>query len=275
MKIILLLLLIIIVVAAVLVWGNIHFDHTFRNDIKDSENQLKPRSQELLTELDLMDLPEPVQKYLRYVGAVNRPKVKNARIVFAGQMREKGKNYFQFTSEQFNFFEEPARLFFMKAKMFGMTVPGYHSYKNGKASMDIRLFGLFSVVKHSGIVMDKAETVTVFNDMCLLAPASLIDKNIQWQMINAETVKAIFTNKNISISAILYFTDKGQLVNFSSNDRTALPDMKQYTFSTPVSEYKNINGYNLMSSAEAVWQYPDGKFTYGKFVLKDVVYNYK
>jgi hypothetical protein len=35
------------------------------------------------------------------------------------------------------------------------------------------------VVDISGDMMFKAETVTFFNDMCFLAPATLIDKRIE------------------------------------------------------------------------------------------------
>ena len=57
--------------------------------------------------------------------------------------------------------------------MFGLPVLGYHDYQNAKANMDIRLLGLYAVVKAKGDEMNKAETVTVFNDMF---PATLIDK---------------------------------------------------------------------------------------------------
>lgn len=230
---------------------------------------------DLLTEADLQHLPQPVQRYLKYVGVLSKPKVKNVCIVFEGEMREKGKDWFPFTTVQYNFFEEPTRLFFMKAKMFGTTVSGYHHYIKANAVMDIRLFGLFSIVKKSGDEMNKAETVTLFNDMCLTAPATLIDKRIRWEPIDSSCAKAIFTNHGISISAMLYFNDKGQLVDFVSNDRTAVSEMKQYPFSTPCSNYKNFNGYNIMSEGDAVWHYPEGKFTYGKFILKEIEYNGK
>jgi len=264
---------VVIAIVAILAWGSLHFEKGYRSDISENQARIDSLTRELLTETDLIALPEPVQKYLRYVGVVNKPKVKNVRIVFEGQMRDKGKEYFPFTAEQYDFFDEPTRLFFMKGKMFGFTVPGYHKYSKGKATMDIRLFGLFSIVNHAGDVMNKAETVTLFNDMCLLAPATLIDKRIHWETINDSSSKAIFTNGDISISATLFFNRHGQLINFLSEDRTAISDMKQYPFSTPVSEYKNINGFNLMSSGEAVWHYPDGKFTYGKFTLKELEYN--
>ena len=55
------------------------------------------------------------------------------RIVFDGEMRVKGKDFFKLKAVQYNFFDEPTRLFFMKAKMFGVTLPGYHNYQNAHA----------------------------------------------------------------------------------------------------------------------------------------------
>jgi hypothetical protein len=264
---------VIILVAAVLFGGSIRFENRYKNDVKANLQRTNTLQTEILTEADLTPLPVPVQRYLLYAGVLNKPKVKNVRIVFEGQMRDKGKSYFPFTAEQYDFFDEPTRLFFMKAKMNGVIVPGYHRYVNATATMDIRLFGLFPVVKQSGEMMNKTETVTLFNDMCLMAPATLIDKRIQWQPIDSSSAKAIFTNHGISITATLYFNSEGQLINFLSNDRTAATDMKQHPFSTPVSEYKTMNGINVMSKGEAVYEYEDGKFTYGIFNLKEIKYN--
>jgi len=260
---------IIILVAIILNYGSYRFEKSYQKDVKENLQRTNMLTTDLLIEPDLLPLPEPVQRYLKYSGVVNKPKPKNMRIVFEGQMREKGKDFFPFTCEQYNSFDEPTRLFFMKAKMKGITVPGYHRYANASALMDIRLFGLFSVVKREGKDMDKAETVTLFNDMCLMAPATLIDKRITWQAMDSNSAKATFTNHGITIGAILYFNEKGQLIDFISTDR----DINHYAFSTPVSNYKNINGINIMTYGEAIWHYPDGKFVYGKFNLKEVEYN--
>ena len=188
-------------------------------------------------------------------------------------MREKGKDWFPFRSVQYNFFDDPTRLFFMKAKMFGLPVLGYHDYQYAAANMDIRLLGLYAVVKAKGAEMNKAETVTVFNDMCLMFPASLIDKRIEWTPIDSFSAKATFTNSGNTIAATLYFNETGQLVNFISDDRYVVGDMKQYRFSTPVKDYKLINGINVPTYGEATWHYPDGEFVYGTFNLKSIDYN--
>ncbi len=264
---------IVILIAALLSFTSHRFEQTYRKDVKENLQQNNPVTGELLTEKDIAGLPLPVQKYLRYAGVLNKPKVKSVRIVFQGQMRDKGKDWFDFTSEQYNFFDEPARLFFMKATMFGITVPGYHRYSKGSAVMNIRLFGIYPVVQKGGPVMDKTETVTLFNDMCLLVPSTLIDKRIQWQALTDSSVTATFTNHAVTIQAKLLFNKEGKLVNFISTDRTAVNEMKQYPFSTPVYSYRYSNGYNILSTGEAIWHYPEGDFSYGKFHVKSIEYN--
>lgn len=264
---------IIILITSILSFTGFRFENRFRNDVKENILHNNTITNELLTEKDIAHLPIPVQKYLRYAGVINKPKIKNVHILFEGRMRDKRKGWFSFTSEQFNFFDEPARLFFMKGKMFGITVPGYHCYHTATAIMDIRLFGIIPLIKKCGAVLNKTETVTFFNDMCLVAPAALIDENIKWQTINDYTVAATFTNHNISVKAELFFNEQYQLINFISHDRTDIGRMKQYPFITPVSGYKNFNGYKIMSYGESIWRYPGGDFTYGQFNLKSIEYN--
>ena len=263
----------IMLVAAGLAFSAWRFEQTYINDVQAGLARTRNLDAGVLTERDIQHLPAPVQRYLTYAGVLNKPKINRMRIVFTGEMRDRGKDWFTFQSEQHNFFDEPTRLFFMKGQFFGITVPGYHAYKNGSAAMQIKLFGLFPIVDVKGNELAKAETVTVFNDMCLMAPATLIDPRIQWEAIDNISAKAVFTNHGIRISAILQIDDQGRLTNFISDDRYAISDMKQYRFSTPLRDYKNFNGYNVGTYGEAVWHYPEGEFVYGKFNLKEISYD--
>ncbi len=264
---------IIVLLAAIATWGSSRFESTFIRDVKVHLQPAKSLKTELLTEADIQPLPQAVQKYLRYCGVVNKPKVNNVRIEMTGRMRSKKKDWFPFSVLQYNFFNDPARLFFMKGKMFGITVPGYHDYQQETARMNIRLFGLFPVAQASGAAMNKAETVTVFNDMCLMVPASLIDKRIEWMPVDSLSVKAIFTNGPNQIAATLYFNQQGKLINFISDDRTDVNEMMQYRFSTPVKEYMKMGEINIIKYGEAIWHYPEGEFVYGEFNLKSIEYN--
>jgi hypothetical protein len=263
---------IIVLLVAFATWSSQRFESTFSKDVKAQLLTTNNIQTDLLTEADIQSLPLPVQKYMRYCAVVNKSKVKNMKVIFDGEMRDKGKDFFKFTSVQYNFFDDPTRLFFMKGKMFGITVPGYHCYQNVTATMQIKLFGIINVVNIKGEILNKAETVRVFNDMCLMAPATLIDKRIEWTAIDSLSAKAIFTNGVNKITATLYFNEQGKLVNFTSDDRSAI-DMKQYRFSTPIKDYSELNGINIWKYGEAVWHYPDGDFVYGKFYLKSIEYN--
>ena len=124
--------------------------------------------------------------------------------------------------------------------------------------------------------MDQGETVTVFNDMCFMAPASLISEAIQWEAVDDLNVKAVFTNAGISISARLEFNLDGQLVNFYSNDRFLSKDGKSFEnlpWSTPISDYQEIDGRMIPTSGVTIWHYPDHEYPYGRFKVKEVRYN--
>lgn len=261
--------LILIVVIATL--SGQRFEESFRQDVKEllSSTASQP---DLLTEAELQHLPLPVRNYLRYTGVVGKQKVSGFYVSFEGEMRAKGKDFFPFVSEQYNRVDNPERLFFMEGRMFGVNIPGYHKYKEATASMHISLFGLLPLVKHTGEELNRTETVTLFNDMCLLAPGTLADPRITWVPMDEHTCKAVFRNQEISVSATLFFNEKGQLIDFLSPDRMEVSEMKNMVWSTPVSAYGTFNGVTIPSEAEAVWHYPEGKFTYGKFRLKHIQY---
>jgi hypothetical protein len=255
-------------------YGTWNFYRSYQNDVQLTTQQPLHFGHNLLTEADLLPLPRPVQKYLHYAGCVGKPKVNNFRIELTGRIRKNAQSdWMPFTTEQYNFMHTPTRLFYMKAAMKGLPVGGYHHYKNGKAVMDIRLFSLFRVQYQEGQEMDVAETVTFFNDMCCMAPATLIDPRIEWLEVRGNAVKAAFTHNQVTITAWLYFNDEGTLINFVSNDRYAADAGKKLPWSTPLSEPAEINGRRLATFAEAVYEYPEGPLTYGTFRITDVEYN--
>ena len=243
------------------------------------QKRLKPiTGSQILSPEDIRHLPELVQKYLRYVGAIGKPKIQNVRIVFDGSMKRNLKsNWMPIASRQYNFMDEPSRFFYIRAKMFGIPFDGLHVYAGNTATMQIKVASMFQVVDAKGDKMNHGETVTVLNDMCFMAPAALISKNIQWETIDSLKVKARYTNDKITVSAVLTFNEKGELVDFISGDRYYCEDGKtylSYPWSTPISNYSEIDGRKVPTHGETVWHIPDiGEFCYGKFDLKEIAYN--
>ena len=231
----------------------------------------------ILNETDIQDLPDPVQNYLRYTGAIGKPKVYDFRVVSSGEMKRKmGGNWMNIASEQHNFYSDYARLFYIESSLYGIPFNGLHKYIGNKATMQIKVASIFQVVDAKGEEMDQSETVTFLNDMCLFAPATLIDKNIQWEQVDPLTVKARFVNEGIAISATLYFNEKGELINFTSDDRYFTENGDEYInykWSTPVNRYEDSGGRKIATYGEAIWHTPEGEFSYAKFDLKEIEYN--
>lgn len=268
------LIILLVTIPALFEWN---FEKKYKRDVTENLSHTNNLAETLLTIEAISHLPEPVQRYIIYSGAINKPVLTNFKIKFEGRIRSDAHSaWMPFTTEQYNFIENPSRLFFMKANMKGLPVAGYHVFKNDLATMDIRLLSVFTVQYQDGMEMNVAETVTWFNDLCLYAPAALIDKRIHWEPIDRLQVKAIFQQEDINVAATLQFNEKGELINFVSEDRYRIlsnSDRKQIRFSTPVKNYIEVNGRKVPGFGEAVWHLPDGALTYGEFTCTDIEYN--
>jgi hypothetical protein len=229
-----------------------------------------------LTSGDLAGLPAPVRRYVERSGAVGRPPPQNMRVVFDADMyRKPGQAPMRSTAVQHTFFGRPARLFLMKARMFGLPVRALHVYRQEQATFTVRVASLVNMVDLRGAEISAAETVTVLNDLCLMAPGALADPRLAWTPVDDRTAVVTFANGPHRVAATLTFNDRDELVDFWSDDR---PDSSTGSFvpmrwSTPVSEYRDVNGLHLVHRGSAVYARPDGPFTYGVFTLRSIEYD--
>ncbi|HXH05323.1 MAG TPA: DUF6544 family protein [Vicinamibacterales bacterium] len=230
-----------------------------------------------VTERDLAHLPAPVQRYLRTAGVVGQPRVRTFRVRLHGRIRGgRTARWMPLRAEQYNVVEPAARLFYLNASMFGIPVQGYHRYLETSASMEVRAAALVPVARAAGPEMTRSETVTLFNDMCLMAPATLIGSSIEWETVDARTARARFTNAGHTIRAELFFNEAGELTNFVSDDRSAVSaggTMRPLRWSTPVAAYRRYGSIRLFSRGEGRWQEPDGEYVYIELIIDDVRYN--
>jgi hypothetical protein len=245
---------------------------------RDAAHDSGPTVPAIVVETDLAMLPEPVRNYLRATGVVGRPRVQNYRVQFCGRIRsDEHAAWMPFEAEQRSSVQPPSRLFLMDATIHGVPVQAFHRLIKGAATMRVRLLGALTLIDASGPAMDRSETVTLFNDMCVLAPGSLLEPSIKWQAINSRTARASFTNGKNTIAATLEFDSEGLLINFVSDDRSrASTDGRTFTpqrFSTPLRDYRRYRGWLLASHGEARFHPPKGEFSYGEFNVQDVQFN--
>lgn len=235
----------------------------------------------VVTEGDLASLPGSIAAYVRQSGAIGQPRVANFRATIFGRIRSTpAKPWMTFTGEQVNTFgTNPSRTFHMDATMAGSPVDVLHIYAQAAAAMTVKLFSMVPIANAYGPEMDRAETVTVFNDLVVLAPGAIVGAPIVWTTTDERHVNGSYTNGTQTVTAELTFNEQHELVNFISNDRTAVsPDGKTFTpqvWSTPISSYRTSHGHRFPAVAEARWHAspPTGEFAYIEFNVKDIAYN--
>ncbi len=234
------------------------------------------RLPEPLTLGELTGLPHPVRRYVERSGAIGRPRPQNMRVVMDANMyRQPGQAPMRARSVQYTFFGQPTRLFLMSARMFGLPVRALHVYRQQRATFTVRVASSVNMVDLSGEQISAAETVTVLNDLCLMAPGALVDHRLAWTPIDDRTAGVTFTNGPHTVTATLLFNDDDELVDFWSDDR---PDSGTGTFipmrwSTPVTAYRNDDGRHLIHHGAAVYHRPDAPFTYGDFTIRSIRYD--
>ena len=233
----------------------------------------------LVTDADLAHLPQPVAGYVRAAGAVGRPHVVGFRAAISGRIRAGAdKPWMGWIGEQTNTFgPSPSRVFFMDATMKGLPTDVLHVYVGPTATMQVRVASLMTVVDARGPEMDQAETVTLLNDLCVLAPAALVDAPIEWTPIDDHQVSATFTNVGQTVRAVLTFNDDHELVDFVSDDRLASSaDGRTFTpttWSTPIADYRSFDGRRLGALGQARWHPADGpSFDYLEFHVDGISY---
>lgn len=227
-----------------------------------------------VTEADLAPLPLLMQTYLRRMGVVGRAHVRNLRLTFRAEMRSSATSpWMPATATQYDFFDEPARLFHMKARRAGIPMDIYHRYVAGAATFQVRLAGLIPMVDKAGAALTHDETVTLMNDVLVMAPAAVVDLPFTFEDIDAQTLRATFRNAGFTVSAVLTFDGAGDLVGFTSSDRAHDRDGGAATWSTPISGYAEVDDIRIGTRGDANWIEPSGEWTYGRFEITSIAYN--
>jgi len=184
--------------------------------------------------------------------------------------------WMDFTAEQLNTLDPPRRYFLMDAVMKGLPVDVLHLFDERGATMRVRLASLWTLVDAGGEVLTRSETVTLFNDLCLLAPGELVRPSIAWEAVDDRTARARYTQGANTISATLHFDEAGDLVDFASEDRSPSPDgsgSAPLRWTTPVSARARTGPARVVLRAETRWHPASGAWAYGEFELRSLEYD--
>jgi len=273
-KIVLIILAIIIVlVASAITIGNIAFKQKVKNEVKELFKNCKEIKPEIVTEEDIKGLPEPVQRYLTHSQVIGKEKIRTVRLKQKGFIRTKPvKKWMPFDAEQYYTTDLPAFIWHASVKPFYL-IRARDKFYEGKGNMLIKLLSLIEIADASGYEMDQGTLVRYLNEI-MWFPTAYLNNNIQWEPIDSNSARATISYKGVTASAVLYFDEKGDLTNFIA-ERYMDVEGKFFkeTWSTPISEYKEIKRIRIPIKGEGVWNLSSGDFSYIRLEITDIEYN--
>jgi hypothetical protein len=144
-------------------------------------------------------------------------------------------------------------------------------YKSGR--MFIQMLGVKTIGDVRGKELDHSSLVRYLNDMMWFPTAFLLD-NVRWEAVGDNSARVTLTDDGLSASAVMYFDEKGVLINFSSDRYHEVNGVYvKDTWETPMTGYGTFNGLRLPVKGEAVWRMNSGDFTYIKLEVTALEYN--
>jgi hypothetical protein len=233
-----------------------------------------PGPDAVVTEGEIRALPETVQRYLRFMRVVGRPRDWSFRVSFEGRFRTRLDGpWLPCRVWQYNTRLELARIFHIRVR-FGHVVPvlAWDTYVGGRGRMLGKAFGLITVVDGSGPEFDLSELVTYLNDAIFLAPTMVLGPEAVWSAVDAGAFDVALSDGGLTVSARVFVDERGAPVDFSTTDRfypdtgTKNAPLVRGRWTTPF-ELSYVDGRPVAATGRAVWHLPDGPKPYADFTL--------
>ncbi|USG99641.1 hypothetical protein K1720_09085 [Thermococcus argininiproducens] len=267
--------IIVILLVSTAVLGGVAFTKRTRNDAKELFKESDMTKPKVITEEDVQDLPEPVQRYLRYTQIIGTEEINTVRLKQDGYFRMKeDQKWMPLTAEQY--FRVDSAEFIWIAKVRAAPLLSIHAkdeFVEGRGNLVVKLLGLITVVDAKGNAVDHGELLRFLAE-CIWFPSAFLNDYITWESIDNTSAKATITYNGVSASAVFHFNEKGEVTRITAkrymevNGEFVLEDWEGQ-----IVEYKMFNGVIVPSKVNIIWKLKTGDFCYDQIEIVDIEYN--
>ncbi|TYQ26219.1 hypothetical protein PseudUWO311_13245 [Pseudanabaena sp. UWO311] len=226
---------------------------------------------------EIVDLPEPVQRYFKTVLQNGQAIIAKVELLQKGQfnMNEKLDKWNKFTATQLVVthqlgFDWDARI--QMAPLLNAFV--HDTYLLGAGNLHASLLGLFTLANmHDAPELNKGELLRFFAEAAWYPTSLLPSQGVSWEAINDRSALATLTDGKTTASVVFQFNAEGVIASMRAEERyrdktTAMP------WSGRFGEYSLESGMLIPLYGEIGWEYPEGLRLYFKGKITKISYEF-
>lgn len=226
---------------------------------------------------EVESLPDPVQRYLRFAitnGTGSNHKL--ARLKHGGRFKNnKNGRWLTIRGEEYISTVPKGFVWYAKVSMTPLIwIKGKDKYLDGKGNMLIKLFSVIEVADGKGRDFDSGAFIRWLSEIVPLVPTIIIDPQFVWEEIDSNSAKLIVEDSGMKIQSIFHFNEKGEMTDFISDERPFVTDAKSVPMRWTVRyrKYRRFGIFMVPTEFEAVWNLPEGDFSYAIFTIESIDY---
>ncbi len=261
-------LFIVATLVLIFIGGKLFHSFQFKNEVTELFAQSNNISGKIFKYDQLSGLPEPVERYFRYVLKDGQPFISYVRLKHDGQFKAGlDKEWTNIEGEQYFTAEKPGFIWKGTTSMFTAR----DMYVADKGRLIVTLFSLYNIVNGSGENFNEGELQRWLGESVWFPTNLLPSERNQWLPIDANSAKLSFKYGVVSFSYIVTFNKIGEVTQMETKRFLGEEDREPWL--CKMADYREINGVIVPMKAEVFWKLEKGEVSYAKFNVKKIEYD--
>ncbi len=213
----------------------------------------------------IMDLPEPTRRYLKYALKEKQPYISFVRLMHTGQFKPSTK-WTSIRGEEYFTVKPPGFIWYGKLRLMS----GKDTYYKGSGRLQIKLLSTFKLVDAKGEEYNQGELIRWLSEAPWFPTALLPSENIRWEPIDADHAKVFLTDHGLKVEGNFFFNGQGQIIKFKTK---RYGEGKLQDWVCQYYDYQEVESMHVPFYVEAGWNSESEEAKYAKFRIEKIEYN--
>ncbi|MDN5215923.1 hypothetical protein QQ020_27850 [Fulvivirgaceae bacterium BMA12] len=267
---------VIILVAIILSFTHRQFERETKYEVQNLLADGTESERSVITMDMLETLPGPVQKWLKNAGVIGKNHIRQIYLEQNGKIRSKeGSAWLPVVARQFFTTEVPGFIWNVEGKQGSIfKVVGRDKYRHGKGHMLIKMFSMIPIVSEEGKEVNQGAMLRYLAETVWF-PTMALSQYISWEGIDANSARATFIYRDLSVSGVFVFDDEGNVSAFKAQ-RYYYREKDEYSlesWSVSMSNYQQPAGIRIPMAGTVSWKLETGEFIYYQMEITDIEYD--